>query len=200
ITPGTDMVPPFSNMVNQQLLKEPMFSLYLSHMANGNDGELILGGYNSQHFMGDLKWVPVYRPGHWQVELQGVRLGNDDLPVSPLGAVFDTGSSMLVMPTKVANYLNEKIGAKKNSAGQYTVLCGTVPSLPSLSLMFGGIRYILDARDYVLYVEGECISGFMGVDTSDPFRQPWIIGDIFLRKFYTVYDMGNYRVGFALAR
>lgn len=28
----------------------------------------------------------------------------------------------------------------------------------------------------------------------------WIIGDVFLRKWYTVYDLGRNAVGFAKAR
>ncbi|KAJ2775024.1 aspartic proteinase precursor [Coemansia nantahalensis] len=198
-TPVEGMVPPFHNMVNQQLVKEPMFSFYLSDTANGNDGELVHGGYNSEHFDGDLKWAGVRRRGHWEVDLEAVQFGDDEIVMGRTGAAIDTTSSMLVMPTMVANYLNEKIGAKQDFAGRYTVDCATVPSLPSLSLTFGGVKYILDAKDYVLNVEGECISGFTGMDIPEPLGPIWTIGDMFLRKFYTVYDLGNDRIGFALA-
>ncbi|KAJ2773914.1 aspartic proteinase precursor [Coemansia nantahalensis] len=198
-TSGEGMAPPFYTMANQQLLKEPVFSLYLSDTANGDDGEIVFGGYNSEHFEGDFKWANVYRPGYWEVELQGAQFGDYVLEMDPTGAALATGSSMLVMPAMVADMLNEKIGAKKNSTGQHTLDCASVPTLPPFSLTFGGVDYILDGKDYVLNVQGQCISGFVGVDNSDPSTQTWIIGDIFLRKFYTVYDMGNGRVGFAKA-
>ncbi|KAJ2806742.1 aspartic proteinase precursor [Coemansia helicoidea] len=195
-----NMASPFYSMVMDNLVKEDMFSVYLSDTANGNDGEIMFGGYNSDHFEGDLKWADLRRYGKWEVNLEGMQFGDDRLGMSSTGAALDTGSSMMVLPTMVANILNEKIGAKKNSAGQYTVDCATVPSLPSFSLTFGGVDYTLDAKDYVLNVQGQCISGFVGVDSANPATQTWIIGNMFHRKFYTVYDVENSRVGFAKAR
>ncbi|KAJ2800371.1 aspartic proteinase precursor [Coemansia helicoidea] len=193
------VVPPFYHMVNRKLIDEPVFSLYLSDTANGDDGELIFGGYNSKHFEGDLKWANVRSRKYWEVDLEAAQFGDDEIAMSRTGAAIDTGSSLLVLPTTLADMLNNRIGAKKDSTGKYTLDCASVPSLPSLSLTFGGVKYTLDAKDYVIEVPGQCISGFMGMDTPDS-GEVWIIGDIFLRKFYTVYDLGNNRIGFAKAR
>ena len=45
------------------------------------------------------------------------------------------------------------------------------------------------------YLQGKCISAFMGISMSN-----WIFGDVFLAAYYTIFDAGeNRRVGFAKA-
>lgn len=105
------------------------------------------------------------------------------------------GTSLIALPTDIAEIINNQIGAKKNWAGQYTVECDTIKSLPDLTLYFGGKPYTLTAEDYILQVQGTCLSAFTGIDI--PGTPLWIIGDVFLRKYYTVYDKGRDAVGFA---
>ncbi|POW06397.1 hypothetical protein PSTT_09004 [Puccinia striiformis] len=119
------------------------------------------------------------------------------------------------------------IGAKKSWSGQYTVDCGRIPELPDLTFNFGGKEFTITGEDYILQVQGTCISAFTGLDVSEKifsFAPPihitfsadidffgrlqmppnigelWIIGDVFLCKWYTVYDWGRDAVGFAKAR
>ncbi|KAJ2853099.1 aspartic proteinase precursor, partial [Coemansia asiatica] len=73
-------VPPFYHMVNRGHVKKPMFSFYLSDTNKGDsEGEMVLGGYNEKHFEGELQWADVRRKGYWEVDLEKVKFGDDEI-------------------------------------------------------------------------------------------------------------------------
>lgn len=56
------------NMVSQGLIKEPVFSFWMNRKADENEGgELVFGGVDPDHYVGDHTFVPVTRKGYWQV-------------------------------------------------------------------------------------------------------------------------------------
>ena len=84
-----------------------------------------------------------------------------------------SGTSLLAIPTDVAELINTEIGAKKNWNGQWTVDCAKVPSLPDFTFTFDGKPYPITAADYILQLQGTCMSGFQGLDIKENL---WIVG------------------------
>ncbi|KAJ3183608.1 Vacuolar protease A [Gaertneriomyces sp. JEL0708] len=201
------VVPPLYRMVAEGLLDEPVVGAWFGDANKGGDGgEITFGGADESRYTGDVTWAPVIRKGYWEVELQNATLGEQDIGIRTVRAAIDTGTSLCAIPVAEADAINTRIGAKKNFQGQYTIECEKVAHLPVLSLTFGSKKFELEGKDYILKVSGglgggeTCVSGFMGMDIPAPAGPLWIVGDVFLRKYYTIYDLGQNRVGFALAK
>jgi len=89
-------------------------------------------------------------------------------------------------------------------AGESTVDCGKIKSLPNVVVTLAGKDFTLTPDQYILVDEAGgqqvCISGFIGIDVPAPYGPLWILGDMFLGPYYTVFDYGKSRVGFATAK
>lgn len=197
--------PVFNNMVEQGVVPEPVFSFWLNRDPDADlGGELILGGSDPMFYEGNMTYVPVQREGYWEIAMDGMVTPMDGATVGCDGgctAIVDTGSSLMVGPTAETNAINKMIGGVEliPGTGQYFIICSEIPDMPDIDVMLGGRAYTLEPEDYILQItqqgQTQCISGFMGLDL--PMGPWWILGDVFIGKFYSEFDMGNSRVGLA---
>jgi len=196
------MPPPFYNMISQGLLDEPVFAFYLSDTANGDgdESEVTFGGVNKDHFTGKMTNIPLRRKAYWEVELNAITFGDSTAEMENTGVILDTGTSLIALPSTLAELLNKEIGAKKSYNGQYTVECEKRDSLPDLTFTLSGYNFTIGPFDYIMEVQGSCISALMGMDFPEPTGPLAILGDAFLRKWYSVYDLGKNSVGLAKAK
>ncbi|KAK9479611.1 aspartic peptidase domain-containing protein [Lipomyces japonicus] len=196
------MVPPVYNAIAQGLLDEPVFSFYLgdNQVNEENGGIATFGGVDESYYTGELFTLPVRRKAYWEVELNSIKFGNEVAELENTGAIVDTGTSLIALPTGLAEILNLEIGATKNWQGQYTVECDVREKLPDITFTLGGKDFSISATDYIMEVSGSCISAFMGMDFPEPIGPLVILGDAFLRRWYSVYDIGHNTVGLAKAK
>lgn len=193
------VTPVFQKMIEESKVAKPQFSFYLSKDATAEvGGELLLGGVNSDYYTGDFHYVPVTRQGYWQFNMDKIALS--DYSSTNVAAIADTGTSLLAGPKADVAALIAKMPGTKSIplTGETTIDCGSVKDLPDLTFTLAGKDFTLTGSEYVLNVSGECLVGLMGIDV--PAGPLWILGDVFLSKYYTTFDYGNNQVGFATAK
>uniref|UniRef100_A0A8D0GT02 Gastricsin n=1 Tax=Sphenodon punctatus TaxID=8508 RepID=A0A8D0GT02_SPHPU len=181
-------------MLQESLLSQPIFSFYLS--------EVIFGGVDTRLYSGQIYWAPVTRELYWQIGIEEFSIGGRATGWCSQGcqAIVDTGTSRLTVPQNLMESFLQAVGAQQNQYGEVFVECRTVTNLPTISFNINGVSFPLPPSAYILNNNGYCTVGIEPTYLPSPNGQPlWILGDVFLRQYYSVYDMGNNRIGFASA-
>ncbi|KPP57083.1 gastricsin-like [Scleropages formosus] len=189
-------------MIEEGLLDEPVFAFYLSRNSE-RGSEVVFGGTDPSHYTGEIHWVPVQESSHWQLVFEGFEVDHQPTGwcVNGCSAIVDTGTSLLTCPPQYVDTLQQMLGAETDDSGNYVFDCNNLSSLPTLTFVMNGAHLHLEPSSYVLTEQnsnGNCLSGIEASHSSDRDGMPfWILGDVFLRQFYSVFDQGNARVGFA---
>jgi len=189
---------PFEAMVEQKLIPEPVFAFYLQQDP-AQQGELLFGGVDKAHYTGEFVDVPLTSETYWQVSLDAMKYGSAAVVSSPAKAIIDSGTSLLAGPPEAVAALAKQAGATLVMGKEYTIDCGKKASLPDLTVTLGGKDFTLGPEDYVLTVSGQCLFAFTGIDVPPPRGPLWIMGDVFMRKYYCVFDYGNKKMRMATA-
>ena len=201
----------FRSMITEGLVEQPVFGFYFKKPVSfsnktGAHGELTLGGSDPNHFVDKLSYVPVDGEAYWQIKMDGVTINGEASEFCAEGCevVLDTGSPIFAAPD--GDKLNKRLGATEPAYGLWLFNCSRLGSLPNVTLMIGGKDYIIGPKDYVLQIDMEdaspvCLSDiYSSGPLSGPFENKWVLGNIFMAKYYTEFDVGKKRVGFAMAK
>lgn len=186
----------FENVVNQGLVDQALFSFYLGNSAK-DFGELLLGGIDAKHYTGEISWVNLHAATYWEIIMGGLTVQGTTFGANSK-AIVDSGTSLLTGPSETVAAIAKSIGAKEIIAGEYMVACN-YDTLPNLDFTIDGKVYTLTAYDYLIPDGNLCLFAMMGLDIPAPTGPLFILGDVFMRKYYTVWDTANKRIGFAQA-
>ena len=206
---------PFSNVISQKLTSNAVFSFYLGN-ADGEQGELVIGGTDPNRYTGDINWIPIKNATYWEITLQIIYLNpfntisgsSSTVPVidEPSGipfiyqkAIVDSGTSMIAGPFAQVEFIALLLGATNFLDGKYLISCDPA-GLPDLVMRINGESYSLSPAEYIISTGTVCMLALMAKEVPAPLGPLWIIGDVFMRKYYTIFDVANEQVGFALAK
>jgi len=194
-------------------LDKRQFSYYLSNNMGGADSQLALGGVKSELYTGEFSYHKlVNKDYYWTIAFEDVEVNGkrmDLCPAKGCRAAVDTGSSYLVAPTVNVQKLLPHMQVHQD--------CSNRKLLPDIAFIIGGKRYPMTAEEYTIqhgkvrYKQGgwvmsreknevQCATTLSSLDIAPPRGPLWILGDAFMRKYYTLFDYDNERVGFAVAK
>jgi len=194
------VTPLFYNMIYQKVVPKGQFAFWLSPDDNEQGSALNLGGSDTDYYTGSIQMHDIFL---WFLGTQwytiviesfyvnGDRSG-DCIPFCR--AIVDTGTSLLVGPASGVNDMISQIGTVNSD-------CSNIATLPTVTVtMFGGYDYPLTAEQYVVRLPNKenvttCQLGIAGAQGL-PF---WVLGDVFIRAYYTVFDQATDQIGFATA-
>jgi len=189
--------PVWYNLVNQGLVAQPVFTFWLNKWQQQQDGgELALGTVATDRFTSPVQYVPVTSDTYWQFDVDDIQLDGQSLGYcnGKCVSIADTGTSLIAGPSAHIADLNQKLGADEN--GNFPS-CDVRKKLPNVTFVINNFDFALSGYDYVLKMGDQCASGFQGIDM--PGGPQYILGDVFISTYATVFDFGNNQVGFAKA-
>lgn len=186
--------------------------------------KITFGGWDEQHLdYNEVRWNPVLDPeyGHWMLEIKSLRVDGQVVSFCDKGckAVVDSGTSLLGVPSDVFPELYELLNHPASLEGE----CAS--QSPHLEIELDGLTLTLDGEDFAHLEENQsssathewgtqrtsfldktrddmtCSPMLMTIDLPEPIGPKlFILGEPVLRKYYTVYDADQQRIGLGLAQ
>ncbi|NXA13681.1 PEPA protein, partial [Sapayoa aenigma] len=183
--------PVFDNMMTERLVDRDLFSVYLSR--NSQDGSFVLfGAIDPYYTTTGISWIPLSAETYWQITMDSVSIKGEQVACSSgCQAIVDTGTSLLAVPIRALQILLNALGA--SSSGE--ISCEAARKLPDLVFRINGKAFPVPSRAYVIRSGGLCSLGLQGMDAPTEEGELWILGDVFIREYYVVFDRANNRVG-----
>ena len=204
----------------QGLIPAPAYSLILGRKQSGSgftDGSLlVIGGYDADLLEGSIVSFPCDGASHFQIAMDAVIINGQTIKRSdgkPMQAIIDVScipqfhqlmlqsgtGGVIVGPSHAVDVFYSLIpGAQTGSQqGTYEFPCGS--SYPSVGFQFGGNNFMMNPQDFILTQEGgTCIGALVGQNMPDDLLEEpvWILGNLFMKNFLTIFDLGAPAVGF----
>ena len=202
-------VPTFlDNLKTQGVIQNRIFSFYIDEdtsLSKDMNSELIIGGYDLKYMSSSSKeftYLPVIDIDYWAVSLSGFKLGNSVMSLNKTTkALLDSGTSFIAIPNSqfssfVSILLSLKPDCQTNSGMHIFCPCNSIyeDGFPNLYIILDGTQDFVIYPERYLYYRGDkkCEVGIQNI--SDSFGV-WILGDVFLKSYYTLFDIENRRIG-----
>ncbi|CAH8498585.1 unnamed protein product [Schistosoma turkestanicum] len=199
---NSNPTPIFNNMIQQNLIDEAVFAVYLNQNEDKTtSGEIMFGGIDDRYYTGSITYSDVVDKEYWMIKFDGISINDEIFCPNGSNALIDTGTALISGPTEKINKINTYLGSLQTSTNEYIVDCNKIHELPAIQIKINDKSIQLNPDDYIVEKVSNssriCKTCF--ISNNFPRGPLWIFGDVFLRKVYTVFDVGHLRIGIANA-
>ena len=175
-------------------LQANIFGVNLQRDSDGYmNGELNLGAPDISKYVGDLSWTATISKKLWEIPVDDSGFSGQWCNFSGKGAVIDTGTTFMLLPPADSKQLHAQIPQSQQDGEVFHIPCST--QMP-IQVVISGVAYNITPADYIgKAVKGGnlCESNIIGRQAFGP--DEWLLGDVFLKNVYTVFDMDRERIG-----
>jgi len=186
----------------------------ISFQPEGYDwvsGELMFGGTDSSQYTGSINYAPLTTTSpaseYWGMN-QSITYGTDNTPIlTNTAGIVDTGTTLTLIATDAYLRYQTATGATLDSVtGLLCLPNSAYDNLESLNFIINGVTYELTPnaqiwpRSLNAALGGSSDNIYLiiaDIGTWTGAGLDFVNGYTFLERFYTVYDTGGQRVGFA---
>lgn len=192
-------------------ISQRVFSVFLtdnefdSSSPTKEGSTLTIGDYDLAQFAKgrNATFLPLtyVQYGYWSVQLSGIQLDSTYLKLSTNWAVLDSGTSLILAPSKDYEELVSYFLDTGNCDASFGfLLCDCTNTnksdYPTLKFSLAGSDFDLPSEFYMYEIVDDStrVCWALISDSGMPF---WLLGDVFLRAYYSIYDMDNMKLGLA---
>lgn len=179
---------------SQKTINQRLFSIYLSNRDQNVYSFMTIGGYNTTKYSSENALVVNIEQdfGFWCFWMESSRFGDHFYEDYTLG-LFDTGGSMILGPEPEVDMITSQIKEIASCYMDTVLICycnkSDIGMFPNFEFYIGGQEFIVRPESYVYYKNNLCYVLF---DYSYDFY--WVLGQPFLREYYSVFDMDQMKV------
>ncbi|KAJ7091158.1 acid protease [Mycena epipterygia] len=196
----------FAGLINQGL--PSLFSLFLTPQAVGH-AEMTVGGIDTTKFKGNLTFasLPAGSSATWTLNSPQLSVNGKTTSVlkATRNVIFDSGTSNVLFPTATANaiyaLISPNIVPHTAEPGTYGIACDLISTLPaSIDITFtaqNGSPFNLTIPSSELSVGPFADNPAICQTLINAFDGLSLVGGSLLKHYYSVWDVGGQRMGFA---
>lgn len=171
-----------------------------------------LGYYDKSKFKGEISWFPIVNKNLYQIAFEDMLIGGKSYGMCKnrnCTLALDSGTTFMSVPS----YAMDIMVANKIPVGGKSQPCTNFDQWGNIEFVIGGKKFGIPPADYMFETfqstiqvptnqtgqtkevkQTICPSAIMNLALHN---NSFMVGDRFLRKYYTIFDRDNSRMGLA---